>query len=229
MVQGSPKYALKSSSQHPAGVISIPNTGALMNHSNHNLSSNNNNNNNNGSIPLLCGQIVAQLNGLLFLVHDLNSPALENSLQASLGSIYGRLQEIVSLVENTKSKVDGSSQDLLKHNEIQKQIKESKQKEEEKIAKHIQEYQRALLQQQQHHAVAAASSTFISKVPSSPLPPSQVLPTLKETLPVAAANSVVTMLKKQGLEATIKFDSNGTNYVNGAELLHHHTSLPDVT
>uniref|UniRef100_A0A0K2SXU4 CpGbinding proteinlike [Haplochromis burtoni] n=1 Tax=Lepeophtheirus salmonis TaxID=72036 RepID=A0A0K2SXU4_LEPSM len=225
-----PKYSLKSNgiiankSVLPESIISVPCSGVTPSIGQ---------NNNNGSIPLLCGQIVAQLNGLLFLVHDLNSPALENSLQASLGSIYGRLQEIVSLVEQTKTKIDGSSEDLLKHNEIQKQIKESKQKEEDKIAKHIQEYQRALLQQQ-HSIGVHNSTTIISKSPPSPLP-SQIIPTLKETLPVAAANSVVTMLKKQGLEATIKFDGVPPRVplsfpTSNGDVLHlHHNSETTVS
>ena len=47
-----------------------------------------------GNIPLLCGQIVAQLNGLLFLVHGLNNNSVELNLQNQLGAIYNRLQVI---------------------------------------------------------------------------------------------------------------------------------------
>ena len=55
------------------------------------------------NIPLLCGQIVAQLNGLLFLVHGLSDPQIELSLQTQLGAIFTRLQELVSIVEQAKS------------------------------------------------------------------------------------------------------------------------------
>lgn len=55
------------------------------------------------NIPLLCGQIVAQLNGLLFLVHGLSDHQVEISLQTQLGAIYTRLQELVSIVEQAKS------------------------------------------------------------------------------------------------------------------------------
>ena len=111
------------------------------------------------NIPLLCGQIVAQLNGLLFLVHSLNNAQVEADLQTQLTAIYTRLQEVVVIVEQAK-----------KQQEDQKDLKVKQLDDEEKIAKHIQDYQRALLDQ-------------------------QIAP-LKET-PGMASNSVVNMLKKQ--------------------------------
>ena len=55
------------------------------------------------NIPLLCGQIVAQLNGLLFLVHGLNNSTIELNLQQQLIAIYTRLQEVVAMVEQAKN------------------------------------------------------------------------------------------------------------------------------
>ena len=120
------------------------------------------------NIPLLCGQIVAQLNGLLFLVHGLNNSTIELNLQQQLIAIYTRLQEVVAMVEQAKNQQENgtkkneviiSTQKQAKqggnanvttinttsniNNEmIQKElekIKDSKLKEEEKIAKHIQQ------------------------------------------------------------------------------------------
>lgn len=92
------------------------------------------------SIPLLCGQIVSQLNGLLFLVHGISNASLEINLQTQLTAIHTRLQDIVTMVEHAKK----SDPEL---NGGDKTAKE-KQKDEEKIvAKHIQDYQRALLKQ----------------------------------------------------------------------------------
>jgi hypothetical protein len=91
------------------------------------------------SIPLLCGQIVSQLNGLLFLVHGINSPALEMNLQTQLTAIHTRLQDIVTTVEHAKK----SDPDLAS----EKGAKDKQKDEEKLVAKHIQEYQRALLKQ----------------------------------------------------------------------------------
>ena len=97
---------------------------------------------NTASIPLLCGQIVSQLNGLLFLVHGINSPAMEMNLQTQLTAIHARLQDIVAMVEHAKKTDPELNGDARPPN--------IKQKEEEKIvAKHIQDYQRALLKQQE--------------------------------------------------------------------------------
>lgn len=143
-----------------------------------------NESNTSANIPLLCGQIVAQLNGLLFLVHGLNQPQIELNLQSQLVAIYTRLQEVVAMVEAAK-KQEEENKGIQKTLE---KMKENKMKEEESIAKQLQDYQRALLQQ---HQEAASSQP------------------LKET---AASVDVVTLLKRQaqagsGLE--IK-DLNGT-------------------
>ena len=144
-----------------------------------------NESNTSANIPLLCGQIVAQLNGLLFLVHGLNQPQIELNLQSQLVAIYTRLQEVVAMVEAAK-KQEEENKGIQKTLE---KMKENKMKEEESIAKQLQDYQRALLQQ---HQEAASSQP------------------LKET---AASVDVVTLLKRQaqagggGLE--IK-DVNGT-------------------
>ena len=119
------------------------------------------------NIPLLCGQIVQQLNGLLFLVHSLNNPQIELNLQQQLTTIFTRLQEVVNTVEQqTDGKKNVTTITTSANNEaIQKQLsklKESKQKEEEKIAKHIQDYQRALLQQQQDAAKIGTTITPIT-------------------------------------------------------------------
>ena len=176
----------------PTSVSSLPST--LQQLSNGTPSTN---------IPLLCGQIVAQLNGLLFLVHSLNSSQIELSLQTQLTAIYGRLQEIVTMVEHAKKQQEEREP---KNNEmIQKQLermKESKQKEEEKIAKHIQDYQRALLQQHD-------SSKLVS----------QIAP-IKET---PASTNVVNLLKKQA-QANIEArndQNHSAGLVNGGETIMH--------
>ena len=143
-----------------------------------------NESNTSANIPLLCGQIVAQLNGLLFLVHGLNQPQIELNLQSQLVAIYTRLQEVVAMVEAAK-KQEEENKGIQKTLE---KMKENKMKEEESIAKQLQDYQRALLQQ---HQEAASSQP------------------LKET---AASVDVVTLLKRQaqaGSGLDIK-DVNGT-------------------
>jgi len=135
------------------------------------------------NIPLLCGQIVAQLNGLLFLVHSLNNAQVELSLQTQLSAIYARLQEVVMMVEQVKKEQDAKEQEEKKLQKQLEKMKENKQKEEEKIAKHIQEYQRAVLKQ------AEVVST-------------QIAP-LKET---ASSNTVANMIKKAYAEVE---DLNG--------------------
>ena len=164
------------------------------------------------NIPLLCGQIVAQLNGLLFLVHGLNNSTIELNLQQQLIAIYTRLQEVVAMVEQAKNQQqeNGTKKNELiistpkqgKHggnanvttinttsninNEmIQKElekIKDSKLKEEEKIAKHIQEYQRQLLQQQNINSCLKTGTTI------TPIPATSLSSTSAVTLSGATAN-----------------------------------------
>jgi hypothetical protein len=56
------------------------------------------------NIPLLSGQIVAQLNALLFSIHGLADKGIESKVEVQLAAIYTRLQEIVTLVQITKTK-----------------------------------------------------------------------------------------------------------------------------
>ena len=170
------------------------------------------------NIPLLCGQIVAQLNGLLFLVHGLNNTTIELNLQQQLIAIYTRLQEVVAMVEQAKNQqvenggsgnkkneviISSHKQGASKYNNgnsgvttinttsninnemIQKElekIKDSKLKEEEKIAKHIQEYQRQLLQQQNISSCLKTGTTI------TPIPASSIPSTSAVTLSSATAN-----------------------------------------
>jgi len=131
------------------------------------------------NIPLLCGQIVAQLNGLLFLVHNLNNAQVELSLQTQLSAIYTRLQEVVVMVEQAKKDQDDKEHEEKKLQKQLERMKENKAKEEETIAKHIQEYQRAVLKQ-----VEVSTSA-------------QITP-LKET---TASNTVANMIKKAYAES----------------------------
>ena len=199
------------------------------------------------NIPLLCGQIVAQLNGLLFLVHGLNNSTIELNLQQQLIAIYTRLQEVVAMVEqaknqqqengNKKNEIIISSQKQGKYggnanvttinttsninNEmIQKElekIKDSKLKEEEKIAKHIQEYQRQLLQQQNINSCLKTGTT-ITPIPATSLPStstvtlsgatanlsaltagdSSVAAAAAQAMAAAVSNSLASLLKPQG-------------------------------
>ena len=170
------------------------------------------------NIPLLCGQIVAQLNGLLFLVHGLNNTTIELNLQQQLIAIYTRLQEVVAMVEQAKNqqsdnvgsnakkndailspnkqgnpKYNGGNSNIttinttsnINNEMIQKElekIKDSKIREEEKIAKHIQEYQRQLLQQQ-NISSCLKTGTTITPIPATSIPSSSAV-----TLSSAAAN-----------------------------------------
>ena len=214
------------------------------------------------NIPLLCGQIVAQLNGLLFLVHSLNNPTIELNLQQQLIAIYSRLQEVVAMVEQAKSDggtnlkrndvtITSSKQGSIKHSNsnittinttsnhnnemIQKElekIKDSKQKEEEKIAKHIQEYQRALLQQQGIGAginpslkigttitpipatsISSTGAVTLSNAHSTPAlssltaGDSSVAAAAAQAMAAAVSNSVASLLKQQATLAEPVADS----------------------
>ncbi|TRY66997.1 hypothetical protein TCAL_09697 [Tigriopus californicus] len=86
-------------SPHP----NVPRPGNQASQGSENKSANN--------IPLLCGQIVAQLNGLLFLVHSLNSPQIELNLESQLTAIYSHLQELVGTVEQVKQRQTEEPQD----------------------------------------------------------------------------------------------------------------------
>ena len=206
------------------------------------------------NIPLLCGQIVAQLNGLLFLVHGLNNSTIELNLQQQLIAIYTRLQEVVAMVEQAKNQqLENGGGTNLKKNEvilsshkqgaskynsgnsnittinttsninnemIQKElekIKDSKLKEEEKIAKHIQEYQRQLLQQQNINSCLKTGTT-ITPIPATSIPStsavslssaaanlssltsgeSSVAAAAAQAMAAAVSNSLASLLKPQG-------------------------------
>ena len=132
---------------------------------------------NSNDIPYMCRQIVTLLNGLLFHQHNLNNSAVEMNVQTQLGAIYTRLQEVVVMVEQAKKQQEAAvsaaasvaaikatnseavaasaGSNGLKKDQLEKHLKDTqKQKEEEKIAKHIQEYQRALLKQHEHQQLS---------------------------------------------------------------------------
>lgn len=106
------------------------------------------------SIPLLSGQIVAQLNSLLFSVHGIADKNIEMNVQGQLAAIYTRLQEIVTMITLSKKKeikTNGKSSSDSSHSksDLQKQLNivtSTKEKEEQKIAKQLEEYQKALIQ-----------------------------------------------------------------------------------
>jgi len=108
----------------------------------------------NTTIPLLSGQIVAQLNSLLFSVHGITDKNVEMNVQGQLAAIYTRLQEIVAMITITKNKESSSKSQLVSevHHakaDHQKQVNivtNNKEKEEQKIARQLEEYQKALLQ-----------------------------------------------------------------------------------
>jgi len=78
------------------------------------------------NIPLLSGQIVAQLNALLFSIHGLTDKNIESKVEVQLAAIYTRLQEIVTLVQITKTKDEKPSLGLT---EIKDEPKVSRQDE----------------------------------------------------------------------------------------------------
>ena len=108
----------------------------------------------NSTIPLLSGQIVAQLNSLLFSVHGIADKSIEMNVQGQLAAIYTRLQEIVTMITLSKKKeIKTNSKSLVDQShsksDLQKQLNivtSTKEKEEQKIAKQLEEYQKALIQ-----------------------------------------------------------------------------------
>ena len=109
----------------------------------------------------MCRQIVTLLNGLLFHQHNLNNSNVELNVHTQLGAIYARLQEVVVMVEQAKKQQEA----MLKAGNG---LKKDDSKTEEKIAKHIHEYQRALLKQHEDKE-AANSVDYLKKqaLPSS--------------------------------------------------------------
>ena len=121
---------------------------------------------NSTNIPLLCGQIIGQitqqLNQLIILVHSLNNPQSELNLQSQLTGIYTQLQDLVS-------SVDQQAKDAKKVTITPAATPTDKKTKltEEKIAKHIQDYQRALLQQQEAAKIGTTITPITSGVAST--------------------------------------------------------------
>jgi len=103
----------------------------------------------NTTIPLLSGQIVAQLNSLLFSVHGIADKSLEMNVQGQLAAIYTRLQEIVAMIALSKKKEMSSKPQSVPELDVQKPLNivtNIKEKEEQKIARQLEDYQKALIQ-----------------------------------------------------------------------------------
>ena len=104
------------------------------------------------TIPLMAGQIVAQLNSLLFVVHGVQDKGVEMNVRGQLGAIYTRLQEIVTMIQHAKKQEPIRSAKLKEpaqpsHSELHKQLEmvtSTKEKEEQRISAQLEEYQRAL-------------------------------------------------------------------------------------
>jgi hypothetical protein len=134
---------LSSSKQSSINMSSIPSAGSPLLSVPH-LS--------NSSIPLLSGQIVAQLNSLLFSIHGIADKSIEINVQGQLAAIYTRLQEIVTMITLSKKKeIKTNSKSLSdpphSKSDLQKQLNiVTKDREEQKIARQLEEYQKALIQ-----------------------------------------------------------------------------------
>lgn len=130
------------------------------------------------TIPLMAGQIVAQLNSLLFAFHGVQDKAVEINVQGQLGAIYTRLQEIVSMIQISKKREPIRSNKETpqpSQSELQKQLElvtSTKEKEEQRIGRQLEEYQRAL--------TGSTASSFTQFPTASPL-----------------TSTVATMLRKQ--------------------------------
>merc|ERR1712079_670370 len=144
-------------------------------------------------IPYMCRQIVTLLNGLLFHQHNLNNPNVELNVHTQLGAIYARLQEVVVMVEQAKKqqeaiKVTAATASAVAKKD-EKHLKDNKQKEEEKIAKHIHEYQRLL--QKQHEKNTKSQSDLVTQVTND----------LKSQNAVGAAQAAVVSAAVQAVSA----------------------------
>lgn len=62
------------------------------------------------NVPLLSGQIVAQLNALLFSIHGLADSCIEAKVEGQLAAIFTRLQEIVAMVQLSKKTTEDKQQ-----------------------------------------------------------------------------------------------------------------------
>jgi len=158
---------------------------------------------NNGiDIPYMCRQIVTLLNGLLFHQHNLNNHTVEMNVHTQLGAIYTRLQEVVVMVEQAKkqqeaAKVAAATVAAVTKKE-EKHLKDTKQKEEEKIAKHIHEYQRLL--QKQHEQSTKSQSDLVTQVTND----------LKSQSAVNAAQAAVVSAAVQAASAAASVAANST-------------------
>ena len=90
----------------------------------------------NSNIPLLSGQIVAQLNALLFSIHGLTDKGIEAKVEGQLAAIFTRLQEIVTLVQITKQG-QGKEEKVTIHSSVESQ-------DELKISRPLEDYQKSL-------------------------------------------------------------------------------------
>jgi hypothetical protein len=122
------------------------------------------------TIPLMAGQIVAQLNSLLFAVHGVQDKGVELNVQGQLGAIYTRLQEIVTMIQHAKKRdparsVKAKEEAPPSQLELHKQLElvtSTKEAEEQRIGHQLEEYQRAL-------AGTTTASMFPQFPPASPL------------------------------------------------------------
>ena len=89
----------------------------------------------NSNIPLLSGQIVAQLNALLFSIHGLTDKGIEAKVEGQLAAIFTRLQEIVTLVQITKQGKEAEKVTIHSSGEV---------KEEHNMSRPLEEYQKSL-------------------------------------------------------------------------------------
>jgi len=119
------------------------------------------------TIPLLSGQIVAQLNHLLFSVHGITDKSLEMNVQGQLAAIYTRLQEIVAMITLSQKKESMNntvppSENQQSKTELQKAAKSGTSKAEKvenKMAKHFENYQKALSDSKTEDKVFASFPT----------------------------------------------------------------------
>jgi hypothetical protein len=128
----------------------------------------------------MAGQIVAQLNSLLFAVHGVQDKGVELNVQGQLGAIYTRLQEIVTMIQHAKkrdpARAGKAKEEPPSQLELHKQLElvtSTKEAEEQRIGQQLEEYQRAL-------AGTTTASLFPQFPPASPL-----------------SSSVASMLRKQ--------------------------------
>jgi len=122
------------------------------------------------NIPLLSGQIVAQLNSLLFSISGIQDKNTEMNVQGQLAAIYTRLQEIVAMVQMAKKKPSVSTTSIAQNKtpvpevspkvsgapitatvdslgygkQVLDVVTSSKQRDEQNIAKQLEEYQKAM-------------------------------------------------------------------------------------